>query len=228
LIECETLFFSGCLDVDISIVEKSGDDPDDFRSNILDFGQFELGNVPVEKSSLFNVDDPLIRDNPGIEIIIEPENKEKIPDEKHGQTFTEKKKIAVFTFGKIVVNGGKEKIDENKGNYCRDDQQYSHEENKPMSSQKQYYIFIFMLAGEMKFFVHDILKSKIRRELIPVDRIEKDKIGNQQNYSACYVYKKHDHGDTAVDLIMEHMKNNCHAHGDIDDDQQGVKNGYYS
>jgi hypothetical protein len=97
-----------------------------------------------------------------------------------------------------------------------------------MPSQKQDYIFIFKLAGKMKFFVHDILESEIRPDLIPIDRVEKNKIGKQKQRSADCVYKKHDHSGMAVDFIIKHMKNNRRAHGDIDDDQRSVKNCNYA
>jgi len=93
--------------------------------------------------------------------------------------------------------------------------------------EEQDYIFIFTLAGEVVVFVHDILKSEIRRDLIPIDRIEKHKIGNQKQQSADGVYKKYDHSGVVVDSIRKYMKNNRRAHNDIDDDKQGVKNGDY-
>lgn len=218
MIESKTLFLAGCLDIDIPVVEKSGDDSDNFRSNILNFGQFELGYVPIEKASLLDVDDPLICDDPDVEIKIEPENEEKIPDKKGGQTFAKKEQIVKFALGEIAVKGGEGKIDEKKSDYRRDDQQQSLQKNKPMPSEEQDYIFVFKLAGKMKFFVHDILESEIRRDLIPIYRVEKDEIGNQKQRSADDVYKKHDHGGMAIDFIIKHMKNNRRAHGDIDDD----------
>jgi len=123
LIESETFFLTGCLDIDIPVIEKSGDDSDNFRSNILNLGQFELGYVPVEKSSLLDVYDPLICDDPDVEIKIEPENEEKIPDKKSGQAFAKKEQIVIFALGKIIIKGGEGEIDEKKSDYRRDDQQ---------------------------------------------------------------------------------------------------------
>jgi hypothetical protein len=97
-----------------------------------------------------------------------------------------------------------------------------------MPSKEQDYIFVFKLAGKMKFFVHDILESEIRRDLIPTDRVEKDEIGNEKQRPADGVYKKHDHRGMAVDLIKKHMKNNRRAHSNIDNDQCSVKKGNYA
>jgi len=228
LIESETFFLTGCLDVDITVIEKSGDDPDNFRSNILDLCQLELGNIAVEESSLCDVNDPLICDDPSVKIKIEPENEEKIPDKKSGQAFAKKEKIMKFTLGKIMIKGGEGEINENKGHYRRDDQQQPLEKNEPMPSQKQDYVFVLALAGEMKFFVHDVLKPEIRRDLIPIDGVEENEIGKQKQRSADGVYKKHDHRGMAIDLVMKHMKNDRRAHGDIDHDQYGVKNSDYA
>jgi hypothetical protein len=94
-----------------------------------------------------------------------------------------------------------------------------------MTPQEKDYIFIITLAGKMKLFVHNILEPKIRRDLIPVDRIKKNKIGNEKQRSSNGVDKKHDHSGAPVYFVIKHMKNNRRAHSDVSYDQYGVKNG---
>ena len=75
---------SGGLHRDITIMKEGGENSFYFGRNILHAIVTKLRDRPKEKSFLFNIDEPFIRDDPHVEIVIskvveeEQKNKETI------------------------------------------------------------------------------------------------------------------------------------------------------
>jgi hypothetical protein len=55
----------------------------------LDLGELELGNIAIEKALLVDIDYTFVRDDPGVEIEIKPEDEKKIPDKERPEAFAE-------------------------------------------------------------------------------------------------------------------------------------------
>ena len=89
----EAFLLTGCLDVDISVIQERGNDADNLGSDILNLGELQLRNVAVEKSLLADVDDAFIRHNPSVEIEIKPQDEEKIPDKKRPRLSPKRRRL---------------------------------------------------------------------------------------------------------------------------------------
>jgi hypothetical protein len=104
--EFEPLRFTGGLDIDIAVIEKSRDDAHDISRDILNLIQFQFAYFPGKKAVLLNVDDPFVGDDPDIKIIVDPNEGKKYQD-KHGKgAFKQGKKSGIF---RIFRDGEKER-----------------------------------------------------------------------------------------------------------------------
>lgn len=154
LIESELFDLGGGLDLDISVFEEGRNDPDDFRSDILDFGELELRNLAVEKPLLVYVYDPFVGDDPSVEIIIDPEDEKKVPNEECSQAFGKDEEIIVFRFGKIVGCQVEKEENENQAENGYQDGEKMQEKNEPMAAQEEDHLFVIMLSGKIYFTNH--------------------------------------------------------------------------
>lgn len=116
--EEEMFFFGSALNADIAIIEKGLEETVDVDGNILDAGELELAHFPGEEAVLFDIDDAVIRDDPGIEPDIDPDEKDIDPGEEEYRVLDEEEEGTVF---------GCEEGRKNHRKGDEADEEYSHE-----------------------------------------------------------------------------------------------------
>ena len=94
--ERESVFFARSLHEDVSVVKYGREDSFDFGGDILDSGKIEFAHASDEKPFLFDVHDALIRDDPDIEIVVDPQEKAEEPNEDEECIFDEEKDLRIF------------------------------------------------------------------------------------------------------------------------------------
>jgi len=92
VLEDEALFFCGGLNIEIAIVEKSGDDTLDFDRDVLDIFQLQFADAAGEKTFLLDVDNPFIGDDPNVKIVVNPNDEKKQPNKNKKNIFQKEKK----------------------------------------------------------------------------------------------------------------------------------------
>lgn len=88
--ENESDFFGGGLDIKVAIIQKSRDHAFDIGCHVLNFIQFQFTDSARKQSLLLDINNPLVRDYPDVEIIVHPDQKEGHP-EKHEKKIFQKK-----------------------------------------------------------------------------------------------------------------------------------------
>lgn len=76
----EVRLLSGGLDVDVAVLEDSLEHAVGFGGDVLDACEVEFGGDALEEAVLFNIDDALIGDDPGVEVVIRELDEGKQPD----------------------------------------------------------------------------------------------------------------------------------------------------
>ena len=156
LIECEALNLGGGLDIYIAVSKKRWDDADDFGGYVLDFGEFQLRNIAVKKSFLADIDYAFIRDDPGVEIEVDPKNEKKIPDKKRSEAFAEKEKIIIIALRKIAGEKIEENIYQNQADDGGDDEKQAHQKYEPVPAQKKNHLLVIVLSRKVYFSKHKL------------------------------------------------------------------------
>lgn len=120
--------------MDIPVVQKGGNNADDFRSNVLNFDEFQLGYVSHEKASLLDVYYSFVGHNPSVEVVVEPEDKKEIPDKKSGEALSEKQEFVILAFFEVCIQRVDEKINGDKARDCHQNKKQAHEKNEPVAA----------------------------------------------------------------------------------------------
>lgn len=90
LAELEPFDFAGGLDVYIAVVENRRNESDHIGRHVLYFREFEIAGFAKEETSLFDVHDTLIRDNPDIHVVVDPDKEGIEPYEEQCGRFDER------------------------------------------------------------------------------------------------------------------------------------------
>lgn len=147
LTEGEALFFGSGLYVDIAEVEDGRDEAIDRSSDILDAREAELAYTAREEPLLFDVDDAFVRDNPDVEVVIDPNEEAIEPDEEENGVLDKKEEWPIL-FGqgfRKEYGQGHDAADQEKG-----EQEYHQEmdgdvEPVPMDDAKHQLVFVLSL-----------------------------------------------------------------------------------
>lgn len=149
LTEEKIVFLRSGLDFDIAKVENSRDHTAHFGSDILDTGKLEFTHRPDKKPLLFDIDDPLIGNDPHIKVVINPDEERIHPEKKEERVLEKKDKDLI---SEDTTTSGKSRKREEAG---KDESGKENDEDKvsgdiePVAVNDSHNDFAFTLASEM-------------------------------------------------------------------------------
>jgi len=182
LAKYEVFFFAGRLDGDIAVVHDGWNEAVDFSRNVLYTSKVEFAYASHEQSFLLDIHDTFSRDDPNIEIVIDPNKEAEKPNENEERILYEEEEAQ-----SIRVYGIREEC--RHGEYAADKKKRCKEYDdkmrgniEPMTMDDADNVFIFMLSFESILIWHNAsLKPGIfRNKSVYGQRKEYDSVWNKQ------------------------------------------------
>lgn len=148
-VEEKALFFSGGLHEDFTIIENGRDDSFHGDSYVLDIREIKLAYMTIKHSFLLDIDDAFIRDDPDIEIVVNPREKTEEPNKNKERVFQESKEACLIRAQEV-----RKKKCEDEGTYNKEKSKQKKEEKvrkdiEPMTMDYLDNLFVFSLTSEM-------------------------------------------------------------------------------
>ncbi len=157
LVEDHKVFLSCSMHMELSEIEDCRDDALHMGRNILDTRDPELVCFSDEETLLLNIDDPLVCDNPDIEVVINPDEKAKEPEENEEGVLDKQGKREVFRAHEFREKEGNDEVASHEKGRQKNNDQEMEKDIEPVAVDDREDLFSFVLAGEAKFMeIHPV------------------------------------------------------------------------
>ncbi len=86
LLKHKSFLLGSCLYVHIAKIEEGREEPFNRRGDVLNTGELELADLAIEEALLLDIDDTFARNDPDIEVVINPRQKSIYPEKQEKST----------------------------------------------------------------------------------------------------------------------------------------------
>lgn len=145
----EEIFFGSRLYFDIAKVEEGGDESSYLARYVLDARELELAYRSDEEAFLFDIDYPLIGDDPHIEVVVDPDEVGIEPEEDEEGVLEKSKKPRVFGSAEIGKERGEDGETHENGETEYGDEGEVRNDIEPVTVNDLENFFSFALSTEM-------------------------------------------------------------------------------
>lgn len=163
LVKNEAFPFAGALHVDIAEIQDGWEKSLDLARRVLDTEEENFAHMADEETSLLDVDDALIGDDPDIEVIVDPSEETEEPEKDKERVFDEEKERPINATQKLRIEEPESDEGADDGDESQQKRDELHENIEPMPVNDEENFFVGVLPFEVKSSV-EIFSGNHHRE----------------------------------------------------------------
>ena len=141
----KSLLFAGWLNEDIAIVQNRGEKPFDFARRVLNTEEKYFAHMADEESSLLDIHDAFVGNDPHVEIVVDPNEESEEPQEDKKRVFDEEEEGAINAAQKLGISKSKRDEYADNGNKSEKEWQELDENIEPVSVNNEEDFFVVIL-----------------------------------------------------------------------------------